>query len=568
MKRLVIILSLLFVFCMIALMVIPKSLPAVDENTLPTEIVVVRAYFDNRDMVNNLAAHNEPWEVNHKEGYLVIEVTPAEYNELLEAGFRVKIDEKLTRLYNTPLKMAPNQANGIPGYSCYRTVEETFALAADIVTDYPQLAAWVDIGDSWNKANPGGAAGYDLMVLKLTNSTVAGPKPKLFVMSSIHAREYAPAELNNRFAAYLVENYGLNADVTWLLDYHEIHLLLQANPDGRKQAETGLFWRKNTNQNYCGPTSNDRGADLNRNFEFGWGCCNGSSGTECSETYRGSSPASEPETQVIQTYVRSIFPDQRGSSLTDPAPDDAMGIFLDLHSYSELVLWPWGFTADPPPNSTSLTTLGRKLAYFNGYEADQAISLYATDGTTDDFAYGELGLAAYTFELGTAFFQDCASFENQILPDNLDALIYAAKTTAAPYMLPAGPDALDLSFSEYGVSAGTAVTLTTTLDDTRYNNIIGIEPTQAIQAGEMYVNVPAWENGAVAVPLTAVDGTFDSSVETAQGTLDTSGLSEGKHIIFVRGQDAAGNWGPVTAEFLYVLEEADYYLYLPVVAKD
>jgi hypothetical protein len=182
--------------------------------------------------------------------------------------------------------------------------------------------------------------------------------------------------------------------------------------------------------------------------------------------------------------------------------------------------------------------------------------LYPTDGTTDDFAYGELGLAAYTFELGTSFFQDCGTFENQILPDNLEALVYAAKTTGAPYQLPAGPDALDLVLSEGGVAAGTAVTLTTTLNDTRFNNQNGSEPTQAIQAAELYVNTPPWEAGAVAVPLTAVDGNFNSAIENARVVLDTTGLGMGRHTIFVRGQDAANNWGPVSAVFLYVLDPA------------
>ncbi len=58
-------------------------------------------------------------------------------------------------------------------------------------------------------------------------------------MSAVHAREYATAELNTRFAEYLIDNYGTNADATWLLDHHEFHFLLQSNPDGRKQAETG-----------------------------------------------------------------------------------------------------------------------------------------------------------------------------------------------------------------------------------------------------------------------------------------------------------------------------------------
>ena len=242
---------------------------------------VVRAYYTDEQMVRDLAVWNEPWEVHRDARYVVVEVDAEAYARLLAAGFRVEIDASLTTQLRRPNVMLPEQVAGIPGYPCYRTVEETFATAVTIATEYPDLATWVDIGDSWEKTAAGGNPGYDLLVLRLTNEAIPGPKPKLFVMSSIHAREYTPAELNTRFAEYLVAHYGVDADVTWVLDYHEIHLLLQANPDGRKKAETGLSWRKNTNENYCSPTSNDRGADLNRNFEFQWGCCNGSSDAPC-----------------------------------------------------------------------------------------------------------------------------------------------------------------------------------------------------------------------------------------------------------------------------------------------
>ena len=181
--------------------------------------------------------------------------------------------------------------------------------------------------------------------------------------------------------------------------------------------------------------------DLNRNFSYAWGCCGGSSGSTCDEVYRGPSAASEPETQAIQNYVRQRFPDQRGAGSDSPAPADASGIFLDLHSYGGLVLWPWGFTNQPPPNASALQTLGRKLGYFNGYTPEQSYLLYTTDGTTDDFAYGELGLAAYTIEMGNTFFQDCATFESSIVPRNLPALLYAAKAARNPYLSPAGPEA-------------------------------------------------------------------------------------------------------------------------------
>jgi hypothetical protein len=519
---------------------------------------VVRAYYEDRAQVNEMAAWLEPWEVHHDEGYLVVAVDAAQYQRLLEIGFRLEVDAELTAQLNRPNVPLPGQVEGIPGYPCYRTVEETYATAQSLVTNYPNLATWIDAGDSWEKTEPGGNPGYDMMVLRLTNANVPGPKAKLFVMTAIHAREYATAELNTRFAEYLVYNYGLDPDVTWILDYHEIHLLLMSNPDGRKHAETGLYWRKNTNENYCSPTSNDRGADLNRNFEFQWGCCGGSSGSQCSETYRGPSPASEPETQAVQNYVRSEFPDQRGPDLGDPAPADAMGIFLDIHSYSELVLWPWGFTYQTAPNATALQTLGRKFAYFNNYWPEQAIGLYPTDGTTDDFGYGDLGLAAYTFEIGTSFFQSCSSFENTIVPGNLPALLYAAKATSLPYMLPAGPDALDVAVSPEEVLPGQPLQLTAMIDDTRYSNSNGTEPTQNIAAAEYYIDVPPWVTTTtpVAYPMVASDGSFDETSEAVEAAVDTSGLAGGRHILFVRGQDAAGNWGPVSAVFLEIFDPA------------
>ncbi len=397
------------------------------------------------------------------------------------------------------------------------------------------------MGDSWEK-RAGQADGYDLMVLVLTNQAIPGPKPKLFITASIHGREYAPAELVTRFGEYLVDNYATDADAHWLLDHHEIHLMLQANPDGRKEAEAGALWRKNTNENYCGVASDSRGADLNRNFAFQWGQWSGSSGAQCAETYRGPSPASEPETQAIQDYMAAIFPDQRGDSLTSAAPVDAEGVYLDIHSAGSLVLWPWGFNDTVAPNGAALQTLGRKMAYFNGYTPEQSIGLYPTDGSTADFAYGELGVASFLFELSGQFFQPCAAFTGVDLPGNLPGLIYAAKVARTPYLTPAGPDALGLALAPARVEIGDPTTLTATIDDTRYRNTNGVEPSQAIAAAEFTIDVPPWEAGAAAHAMTAVDGSFDGAAEKVTATVSTAGLAAGKHILFVRGQDVTGAW--------------------------
>ncbi len=237
-----------------------------------------------------------------------------------------------------------------------------------------------------------------------------------------------------------------------------------------------------------------------------------------------------------------------------------------MHSYSELVLWPWGWVETPAPNGPALQTLGRKFAFFNKYRPQQASKLYPADGTSDGFAYGELGLASYTFELGTRFFQDCDTFENTILPDNFAALTYAAKVARAPYSTPSGPDVINVSFAPGTVALGESVQLSATIDDTRYSALNGLEPTQRIVAAEYYLDTPPWVTDKAAAPyaMAPVDGAFDDEIESAQGVFDTTGLAPGRHTIFVRGQDADGNWGAFTAAFLDIVPLPESY-FLPLV---
>ena len=508
-----------------------------------------------------ISLHERLLESEYAGGWQVFELDAESTALLQRAGYRLEPARDFIARRNALLD-AIDQANArrprgtpevgleaIPGYTCYETVEETFSAAQAMASARPDLAAWIDAGDSWEKSS--GLGGYDMRVLKLSNSAVPGPKPRLFVSSAIHAREYVTAPTSLAFARWLFNGYGTNPDATWIMDHHEVHLLLHTNPDGRKKAEAGLSWRKNTNTAYCGATSNSRGADLNRNFSFSWNTTNGqgSSGAPCNETYRGPSAASEPEVRAVEGYIRGLFPDQRGPGPGDPAPATTSGIHIDLHSYGELVLWPWGSTPNTAPNGASLQTLGRRFAYLNGHFPEQSIGLYPTDGTSEGPSYGELGVAAYTFEMGTTFFQNCTSFTNQILPRNLNALIYAAKVVRAPYQLPGGPDVTAVTLATPSVPAGTPVGLTASVTDTRFSTANGNEPVQAIASVEAFVDVPPWAGGAP-VALTPADGAFDSPTENAAATLSTAGLANGRHLVWVRGTDATGQAGPLTAAFL------------------
>jgi carboxypeptidase T len=529
-----------------------------DEGALEPPLVVRVAYHSPEEL-ETLLAELDVLEARCGENCLFALVSPAEQQRLVTAGRQVEIDQAQTEQLAASLAQmqaataAGEQAiNTIPGYACYRTVEETYNSLAALATAHTQLATWTDIGDSWEKVTPGGAAGYDIYALKLTNSAIAGPKPKFMLMAAIHAREYATAELATRFAEELIAQYNVDPNVTWLLDYFEIHIVPQVNPDGRKKAETGLSWRKNTDNNDGCNNANSWGTDLNRNSSFRWNN-GGSSSNACDATYRGPSAASEPETQVIQNYAASIFPDQRGPNDSDPAPATAEGLFITLHSYGQLVLYPWGWTTTAAPNKTQMETLGRKFGYYNGYEVcNGPICLYGTSGTTDDYTYGERGVASYTFELGTAFFQSCSSFTATILPSNLPALYYAAKAARRPYQNPAGPDALNVSVSPATVTQGSPVILNATLDDTRYNsNGWGTEPVQTIAAGQYTLDAPSWAGG-IPVAMSASDGTFNTTVENVTASIDTTALAPGRHTIFVEGQDANGNWGVLSAAFLWV----------------
>ena len=584
-RHLYLLLSLLF---FIVLFMAPKVLAqndSIDTILHKHGEVIVRVYFDDEADAKKIGAGLEPMESNYEKGYLVFHLTQEEHDNLTTAladtGMSLALDSALTRKYVThlqPVIQAPFsrsqssvlqqdggflQAAGfdagdyatIQGFSCYRTVEGTFATAQDIVTAYPNLATWTDVGDSWEKTQ--GRPGYDMMVLKLTNSAVPGPKPKVFFTSSIHAREYTTAELMTRFAVSLVEGYDVDADTTWVLDNHEIHLMLTANPDGRKQAETGILWRKNTNENYCSPTSNVRGADLNRNFSFEWNCCGGSSTSQCSTTFHGAGPASEPETQAVIAHINNNFPDSRGPDANDAAPLDTMGIYVDVHSSGRLILWPWGSTANTAPNGTQLQTLGRKLAFFNGHTPQQSIGLYPTDGTTTSFAYGEMGLPSYTYELGTQFFENCSYFENTLIPDNMPSLAYLIKTARAAYQLPAGPDVINQSTSPSSpVPAGTIVTLSATATDQRFNNSNGTEPTQTIASADYFVDVPPWSVSPAPAsnPMSPADGSFNSGVEAIEASIDTTGWTEGRHTVYIQSTDSAtnSNTGVVSAVFITI----------------
>jgi len=468
---------------------------------------------------------------------LLFLTTQSELYRLEAKGFEVTIDPEKTA--ELPRPGTDTFGGG------YRTVEETAAFLDQMAAQYPGLTEIFTYGESWLKVqNP--ATGYDLRGIKLTNrNNRIGNKPIFMVQGGIHARELVTPEEATRLIQYLLSNYGVDADATWLLDEHQIIVLPMYNPDGRKIAETGQLKRKNMNGNTGGCGIVDRGIDLNRNYSFSWGVVNMPSDPPCGETWPGLTASSEPETMGIQNLLLANFPDQRPAPRTEPAPLDATGVFLDLHSTGNLVLYPWGQDNLPPPN-LQLRTIARKAARYNGYNPIQTIQLYPTSGTSQDFAYGELGVAGFGMETGSGGgscggFMPPYSCMDGFWNLNRPVLLYFAKICRTPYMTGEGPVTDSLTITRQQGARFGVYSLRAQITDAASG-----EAGQNIAAAEAYVNLPPWRAGAVAVPLTAEDGNFNTPTEFAIGDVR---VPAGKHIIFVRGRDAAGNWGPVKAVF-------------------
>ncbi len=470
--------------------------------------------------------------MEYREGdELIFLTTEKQLAEMKAAGWNVRIDEQLTA-------GLPRPGDTETFLGGYRTVEETFAFLNQMAAAYPQLAEVFTYGQSWEKMrNP--LNGYNLTGIKLTNKeNRGGVRPRFFLQAGIHARELVPPEMATRFIQYLLNNYGIDGDATWLLDEHEIIVVPIINPDGRKIAETGQLKRKNTNNLTGGCTGTLTGIDLNRNYSFWWGTVNMPTDPPCGETWPGLVAASEPEIAFEQALMTSLFPDQRPNDRTTPAPLDATGVFLDMHSTGNLVLYPWGEDETPPPNM-QLRTIAQKMADYNGYNPIQSIQLYPTSGSSKDWAYGELGVAALSTETGIGGSGGCRGFmpqytcldggaEGNFWNLNRPVLLYLAKLARTPYMSSEGP---------------TPETFTSTR--TRLNRYlvraqISDENNggQNITAAEIYIDRPPWRGG-VPIAMFAEDGSFNSPVESAVANI----VVAGSHLIYVRGRDSAGNWG-------------------------
>jgi carboxypeptidase T len=186
-------------------------------------------------------------------------------------------------------------------------------------------------------------------------------------------------------AKYLVENRD-KPELAGLLAKRDVYIIPMVNPDGVEyDIATGQYrmHRKNARADQGGAL----GVDLNRNYGYHWGE-GGSSAEPDSDIYHGPSAFSEPETQAVKKFVE----DRLGT----------LKILLTFHSFSELILYPWGHKNGPIDDTraqNAYETMAKTMAGWNGYTPEHSSDLYIASGDTTDWAWGAHKIFAFTFEL-------------------------------------------------------------------------------------------------------------------------------------------------------------------------
>jgi hypothetical protein len=303
--------------------------------------------------------------------------------------------------------------------------------------------------------------GREILALKVTKNarTIAdGSRPAAVYVGGQHAREWIGVEVPLRLLRYFVDNYGKNATVTNLVNTRELWFTIVANPDGYQYTFDGdRLWRKNLHDNDGdGVITNNDGVDPNRNFPEHWNYDNeGSSSQTTSETFRGTGPASEPETKAYMNLLSRSKAD----------------FLINYHSYGPLLLSTFGWQLQEPsaddPIYIALQGTDAKPA-IAGFDPGVGGDLYITNGETTDYAHAVNGTLAWTPELEEGC--DGCGF---VFPDD-EALIQAEFEKNLPFALDVATSAPDPAnpVSHLGNTTKPFYLETSSLDPEKWGNPI------------------------------------------------------------------------------------------------
>lgn len=332
--------------------------------------------------------------------FIISDFSEAEIQKAIEAGLQVDIliedvkahyVEQATAVYSKNIACpdvgAPSYAPQVPtnfqlgSMAGYYTYQEYLDILDDMRSQFPNLITErAAVSDTLTHE------GRPLYFVKISNNpSVEQSKPRVLYTALHHAREPGSLSETIFFMWYILENYGVDPEITYLVDELELFFLPMINPDGYIENETndpngGGMFRKNKNPNIG---SSNPGVDLNRNYSYQWNTT-GVSSDENSDVFPGVSPFSEPETKNIKKIAEKWN----------------VEFALNAHTHGGMMLFPYGATEnDFAADHTYFTAIGDQMVSYNNYLNQKSSGLYPASGDSDDFLYHDHGIFALTPEV-------------------------------------------------------------------------------------------------------------------------------------------------------------------------
>ena len=352
----------------------------------PLDLIHVQVANEAQFQFLNILLHDvDDHQARHPGGAVVAYATDLEQNLLSREGFRFEvITEDLADWYARRAESDPSTRSSSGTMGGFRTLAEIGQELDRLANDYPNLVSVKQsIGSS--------IQGRDIWMVRVSDNpnTIEPGEPTAWFDALHHAREPMSAESLLLFIDWICQGYGIDEELTRVVDSRNLLFVPCVNPDGYEDNRMtnpngGGMWRKNRRANSGG----SYGVDLNRNYDWAWGSqWGGSSGSGSSEIYRGTAPFSEPETASIRDASAAYPP----------------GVSISTHTYSNLWLFPWSYDTIFAPDDAQLRDYAMEMTANNGYAYGTSWEvLYVANGVADDYAYGQHGAMAFTPEIGNS----------------------------------------------------------------------------------------------------------------------------------------------------------------------
>ncbi len=363
----------------------------------------VKIALDGKEMIDLAQTGIDVTEGIYKAGHaLETDLSTEEIAKVEAAGFQLNvIIEDVSLFYSQraaseagiPITRDPSVEFPVPANWEYGSMGGFYTYAQVLEKLDFMAAQWPDLITVRAAVNPltPSHLGNPIWWVKISdNPGVAEEEPQVLYTSLIHAREGIGVQQMIYFMLHLLENYDSDPSIQALVNSRELYFIPVANPDGylynqQTDPNGGGMWRKNRRNN-----GGSYGVDINRNFGYKWGIDNnGSSPNPSDLTYRGPSAFSEPETDNLRQFAES----------------HNFKIALNYHSFSNLLLYPWGYTDEFCPDDAIFYAHATLMTRDNGYTIGPAsTTIYPTNGGSDDYMYGDTqnknAIFSYTPELG------------------------------------------------------------------------------------------------------------------------------------------------------------------------